>query len=112
MVVMRRSKSERDTPSRYIFKSRLLDFIFMINLSHSRKKNRNSKLLRNLGTMFRLSSKPQEVEQVQVQRRSKSSSSTNRKSLPGLFTQISNVSFKWAKRYLFRFSSRSYSISQ
>ena len=59
VVVMRRSKSERDTPSK--------------------KKNRNSKLFRGLGTMFRIgASKPTEAT-----RRSKSSSSTNRKSLPG-----------------------------
>ena len=59
VVVMRRSKSERDTPSK--------------------KKNRNSKLFRGLGTMFRIGTS----KQTEPTRRSKSSSSTNRKSLPG-----------------------------
>ena len=60
VVVMRRSKSERDTPSK--------------------KKNRNSKLFRGLGTMFRIGTKPSDSGPP---RRSKSSSSTNRKSLAG-----------------------------
>ncbi len=60
-VIMRRSKSERDTPSK--------------------KKNRNSKLFRGLGTMFRIGAKP--TDPTGGARRSKSSSSTNRKSLSG-----------------------------
>ena len=71
-VVMRRSKSERDTPSK--------------------KKNRNSKLFRGLGTMFRIGTKPSSSSDATsrlktssdaASRRSKSQSSTNRKSLPG-----------------------------